>query len=178
MKHPLAVAAVALAAAAVTIAPAPAEAREVSTPPAMSRVSAPVVEVGGVSLGGLPDGLGEHSVFESEDEDVAITSGVWESPVDEGYAVDLSVTVLRSGQFTTPVVFRDWMIQWQERPAEEAVYRRISINGQPAWLAKDQVLLLVRPGLAVSITLDADRFDPAALRPMARSVQEVPGVSS
>lgn len=141
----------------------------IAVPPSRS-----AAEVGGVAFPGLPEGLGELSVFDSEDDGVAITTGVWESAgPDGGTAVDLSVTVVRAERFTSPVALHDWLVPWQERPADEAVYEPVLIAGGEAWLASDQVFWLLRPGVGVSITLDESRFDTAALPNMATSAHEL-----
>ena len=143
-----------------------------SQPGPAAQPSATPVEVGGVTLPQLPAGLGEHSAFDSEDDGVAITTGVWESTDAEGARVDLSVTVVRSDRFASPAAFHDWVVPWQERPSDEAVYTSTTVGGSEAWLAGDQILWLLRPGIGVSITLDEARFDPAALPSIAAAAHE------
>ncbi|WP_157063358.1 hypothetical protein [Luteipulveratus mongoliensis] len=143
-----------------------------TTPSPTSPAATPPAEVGGVALSQLPAGLGALSVFDSEDDDAQISTGVWESTVPEGSAVDLSVTVVRSDRFTTPEAFHDWVVPWQERPAEEAVYEQTTVGGGTAWLAKDQVLWLIRPGLGASVTIDAKRFDATTLPQVAEAAHE------
>ncbi|MDE9366997.1 hypothetical protein PZ938_15380 [Luteipulveratus sp. YIM 133132] len=120
----------------------------------------------------LPGGLGEMASFDSEDDGTQISTTVWESPVPEGSAVDLSVTVVRSERFTDPQAFHDWLVPWQERPAEEAAYEATTINGRAAWLGRDQVLWLVRPGLGATATVDATRIDAASLPSLAQAAHE------
>ncbi|KNX37774.1 hypothetical protein [Luteipulveratus halotolerans] len=174
MIRPVLVAVCAALAAVGTAAPSWSQGADttMTSHPGPAQPSAAPAEVGGVTLPQLPAGLGEHSAFGSEDDGVQITTGVWESTNAEGAVVDLSVTVVRSDRFSSPAAFHDWVVPWQERPSEEAAYTPTKVHGTDAWLAGDQILWLLRPGVGVSVTLDKSRFDAAALPSIAAAAHE------
>lgn len=159
----------ALLAAAVVAAPAaPATA---DSPAAPGWSSSMTIQVGGVWIGELPAGMGVAQPFESEGDDgEQISTTVWESQTPEGYRVDASITVVRAPWLQEPQPAFEWLRDWQERPVEEADYRRITLaDGRPAWLSADQVVWLVEPGVVASVRLAPDRFDVGLLPRIAAS---------
>ena len=155
--------AIALAAGAVVLAPAG---------PAAGAGAGPVL--GGVQLRYLPDGLGGSTDFEYEYEDVSFVARVWESGSDDvGWSVDLDVDVMRGDRLASPRALHDWFIAYEDRPADEVSYHRVRIHGRPGWATRDEVFWLVRPGLAIAMTLDAHRWSHAALMRTARAARTV-----
>lgn len=121
--------------------------------------AAPGTTVGGVRFGYLPAGLGQPSDLDYEYDDVTFTARVWESPApDGGWRVDADLEVLSGARLTTGTALHDWFIAYEDRPPAEVSYVPVRVHGRPVWLARDQLFWLVRPGLAVSVQLDASRW--------------------
>ncbi|MBC9955668.1 hypothetical protein [Yimella sp. cx-51] len=113
----------------------------------------------GITFAKLPQGLGAMSTFESTtDDDTAVVSQVWESEDEEGWTVDLSISVYRSPGLTSPRAFHDWLVPWQERPVDEAQYRRTIVRRTTVWIGHDQAFWLAEPGVGVSVRLDTKRW--------------------
>lgn len=113
----------------------------------------------GIAFGYLPTGLGRASDFAYDFEGVDFVSRVWESGSDEaGWQVDLDIAVLRGRRLSSARALHDWFIRYQDRPAAEAQYVPARVNGHPGWLCRDQLFWLLRPGLAVSVQLDRNRW--------------------
>lgn len=135
--------------------------------------SAAPTSVGGLTVGWLPAGLGQASDFEYDYDDVRFASRDWETGNDtDGWRVDLHITVMRGESLTSPGTFHDWFVGYQDRPADEARYLPILLKGHRAWLGRDQVFWLVRPGLAVSVTVDPQRYSTATVWRIARSIRQ------
>ncbi|MBD2759341.1 hypothetical protein IEE94_07425 [Yimella sp. cx-573] len=114
--------------------------------------------IDGITFAKLPQGLGAVSTFESTtDDDTAVVSQVWESEDEEGWTVDLSISVYRSPGLTSPRAFHDWLVPWQERPVDEAQYRRTIVRRTTVWIGHDQAFWLADPGIGVSVRLDTKR---------------------
>jgi len=116
---------------------------------------------GGVQFGYLPDGLGQASDFNYEYDDVTFVARVWESSVPDGWRVDADLDVMTGARLTTGAALHDWFIAYEDRPPAEARYLPVRVHGHPGWLSRDQLFWLVRPGLAVSVQLDASRWNAA-----------------
>ncbi len=128
--------------------------------------------LGGVQLRYLPRGLGTSTDFEYEYEDVSFVSRVWESGSDAaGWSVDLDVDVMRGRRLVNGRALHDWFIPYEDRPADEVSYHRIRIHGRPGWLTRDEVFWLVRPGLAIAMSVDRTRFSTRQLLRTARAAR-------
>lgn len=136
---------------------------------------APGFELDGMSFGYLPAGLGATSDFAYHFQRVDFVARVWESHDADGFHVDLDVDVMRGKRLTSGSALHDWFISYDQRPPAEAHYVPVRVHGHPAWRCQDQVLWLVRPGLAVSVQLDARRWSRAELMRLARSAQDAGG---
>ena len=130
-------------------------------------------ELDGLTLGKLPAGIGTPSHFTSENDGVRSVQRIWESETPDGATQDLVVSVLRGDALTDAQVFHDWLVAYQERPADEATYDEVTVQGRRGWLGADQVFWLHEPGLGVAIRIDPRRVDPACLTDLAESA--VPG---
>ena len=127
------------------------------------------VTIDDVRFAALPHGLGSPSQFESiTDDDVAVTTRSWESQVNDGWRVDLSISVTRSAWLATPQQFQEWLVAWQQRPAQEAVTRRVRVGGADVWIGRDQAAWLVRPGVGAVVRLDRNRWPAGDLRAIVR----------
>lgn len=124
--------------------------------------------VGAMRFSWLPAGLGQPSSFDYSYGSVDFSSTVWESETADGWQVDLHLTVLSGGALSGGQALYDWFTDYQQRPPEEVDYRPVTVRGQPGWLTGDQLFYLVRPGLAVSITVDPSRWSTADLWGIAR----------
>jgi len=151
--------AITVAAGAVAVMPAA---------PAAGARSTQVLD--GVQLRYLPAGLGGSTDFDYEYEDVSFVARVWESGSDDaGWSVDLDVDVMRGDRLRSPRALHDWFIAYEDRPADEVSYHRVRIHGRLGWATRDEVFWLVRPGLAIAMTLDAHRWSHATLMRTARA---------
>ena len=132
----------------------------------------PVPTVDGVRLPYLPPGLGTSTDFDYEYDDVAFGARVWESGSDaDGWRVDLDVDVMRGERLRSPRALHDWFIPYEDRPAGEVNYHRVRIRGHVGWLTRDEVFWLVRPGLAIAMTVDGARFSTHQLLRAARAAR-------
>jgi len=123
----------------------------------------------GVQLRYLPPGLGGYTDFAYDDEDVSFAARAWESGSDEaGWRVDLDVEVLRGGRLSGARALHDWFIAYEQRPAGEVHYRPIRVHGHRGWVTRDEVFWLVRPGLAIAVTVDGARYSQRVLLRTAR----------
>ena len=123
--------------------------------------AAPGTTVGGVQFGYLPDGLGQASDFNYEYDDVTFVARVWESQVPDGWRVDADLDAMSGARLTTGQALHDWFIAYEDRPPAEARYVPVRVHSHPGWISRDQLFWLVRPGLAVSVQLDASRWSMA-----------------
>ncbi|GLW09434.1 hypothetical protein Misp01_45630 [Microtetraspora sp. NBRC 13810] len=126
----------------------------------------------GFVIGHVPRDAGPSvSDFEYEPEDgVRFTSRVWERKTAAGYAVDLTVIVVRAGRFGTLGHLRDFMSAYHER--DPSSWTAVQVGSRPGLKADDQVFWLVRPGVAVSVALDTGRFGAGELLAVAERVRE------
>ncbi len=126
----------------------------------------------GVVLRHLPAGLGGSTDFDYEYDGVKFVARVWESGSDAaGWRVDLDVDVMRGHRLRNARALHDWFIAYEERPPGEARYHRVRIHGHPGWRCRDEAFWLVRPGLAIAVTLDRTRWSSSELMRTARGVR-------
>lgn len=126
----------------------------------------------GVQLRYLPPGLGTSTDFEYEYDDVAFVARVWESGSDAtGWRVDLDVDVMRGDRLTGARALRDWFIPYEDRPAGAVHYRPVRIHGHRGWATADEVFWLVRPGVAIAMTVDRSRIPTRQLLRAARAAR-------
>lgn len=119
----------------------------------------PAAVIDGISFQYLPSGLGATSDFTYDYDDVDFTSRVWESSSpDGGTRADLDLVVMRGARLTDGAALHDWFISYEDRPPAGARYVPVQVHGQPGWLCRDQLFWLVRPGRAVSVLLDHNRW--------------------
>jgi hypothetical protein len=119
----------------------------------------PGTSIGGIRFDYLPGGLGQASDFTYEYDDVTFTARVWESPdAGGGSRVDADLEVLSGARLANGSALHDWFVAYQARPPAEAHDVPVRVHSRPGWLARDQLFWLVRPGLAVSVTVDGTRW--------------------
>ncbi len=118
----------------------------------------------GVTLHYLPPGLGGSTDFDYEYDDVQFAARVWESGSDAaGWRVDLDIDILRGARLASVRALNDWFIAYEERLPTEARYRPVRVRGHRGWMYRDEVFWLVRPGLAVAVTVDRSRWSQRQL---------------
>jgi hypothetical protein len=139
----------------------------VAGPAAAAFPASPAAVVDHVAFGYLPPGLGTSSDFAYDFERVDFVARVWESRIPEGWRVDLDLVVMRGARLSSPRALHNWFIRYDVRDPEP-VYRRVRVHGHRGWLADDQVFWLIRPGLAVSATLDGARWARHEVRRIAQ----------
>lgn len=161
-----------------TTAPAAALESDVRIPPPRWNIGQ-TVEVGGLAVPHIPSALGDPQVFESEGDDgEQISTAVWERPTEEGWEVTGKVGVVRAPWLTEPASSYAWLVEWQDRPEAEAIYRRITLpGGRPAWLATDQIIWQPSAGSIASVTLHENYAESALLRLIARWSEPILDVS-
>ncbi|WP_432908223.1 hypothetical protein ACQP1S_22685 [Micromonospora matsumotoense] len=132
-------------------------------------------ELDGFHVGRVPEEAGDLvSDFASEWEDVTFASRVWERAVEDGHRVDLRVHVLRGERLTTLVQVREFLAEYHERDSAEWPLAEFS-RGEGVGLAGgDEAFWLVRPGLAVDVLVDVERFGAEASIEVASSITELP----
>lgn len=132
-------------------------------------------ELDGFHVGRVPEEAGEVvSDFASEWEDVKFASRVWERAVEDGHRVDLRVHVLRGDRLTTLVQVREFLAEYHERDSAEWPLAEFG-RGEGVGLAGGgEAFWLVRPGLAVDVLVDVERFDAEASIEVACSITELP----
>jgi hypothetical protein len=128
----------------------------------------------GFSIGSLPAGLGPQvSDFEYEWEDVSFTSRVWETgPDDDGaYRVDLHIAVLRGEVLTDAEAMHAFLAEYHER--DPAVWARDQFRHADGsgFRTASEAFWLAKPGVAVQVYLDRERFSEATLVRIARGVR-------
>lgn len=137
-----------------TLSVAPSSAAAASAPPRPSPVT-----IGGITFPCLPAGIGAPWSSEYSFDDVEFASTDWESGSDAaGWTVDLHITVMHGERLRSGSALNDWFIEYQERPADEVRHLPTRVHGRPGWISRDQIFWLVRPGTAVSVTVDGSRW--------------------
>jgi hypothetical protein len=121
-------------------------------------------------IGHIPSDVGQSvSDFTYEPEDgITFTSRVWERQTDEGSAVDLTVSVIRGDQLTTLDQLRDFMAGYHERDPNS--WTDVQIGPHPGLKDTNQAFWLVEPSVALSVTLDTDRFGEPELLTVAEAI--------
>ncbi|MEU1756059.1 hypothetical protein ABZ436_25875 [Micromonospora matsumotoense] len=133
-------------------------------------------EVDGFHVGRVPEGAGELvSDFASEWEDVSFATRVWERAVDDGHRVDLRVHVLRGERLTTLVRLREFLAEYHERDSAEWPLAEFGRGDGVGLAGGGEAFWLVRPGLAVDVLVDVERFGAEASIEVACAITEVRG---
>ncbi|MEV0838006.1 hypothetical protein AB0I55_00445 [Actinocatenispora sera] len=130
---------------------------------------APVLD--GFRLTHLPAGLGTPSDFAYEWDDVAFCSRDWESRYGDGWRVDLTVETLRGDRLASLAALRAYLTDYLEQGPDWRL-TPVSIGHHPGLRTDDRVFWLVRPGVAVSVSIDPERYGVAELLRTARGVRE------
>lgn len=133
----------------------------------------PAFVLGGMAFGYLPSGLGTTTDFAYHFQRVDFRARVWESPIPEGWTVDLDVDVMRGNRLTDPQALHDWFISYDQRPPAEAQYVPVRVTGLRGWRCQDQVFWLVHPGLAISVQLNRRAWTTHQVLRIARSAREL-----
>ena len=136
-------------------------------PAAVACPRAPVKVIDHVAFRYLPAGLGRPSDFRYDYDRVDFVARVWESRIPQGWRVDLDLVVMRGARLCSPRALHNWFVRYDVRDPEP-VYRRVRLHGHQGWLAKDEVFWLIRPGLAVSATVDGRRWTRHEVRRIAQ----------
>ncbi|BCJ35673.1 hypothetical protein Athai_31760 [Actinocatenispora thailandica] len=147
--------------------------RDWSTPvvsPAAASRRAPVLD--GFRLTHLPTGLGTPSDFEYEWNDVTFHSRDWESRHGAGWRVDLTIETLRGDRLSSLAALRGYLTDYLEQDPGSWRLRPVPVGSHPGLRTDDRVFWLVRPGLAVSVDMDPERYGPSELLRTARGVHE------
>ncbi|SCE66923.1 hypothetical protein GA0070216_101267 [Micromonospora matsumotoense] len=132
-------------------------------------------ELDGFHVGWVPAEAGDLvSDFASEWEDVTFATRVWERPVEAGYQVDLRVHVLRGEQLTTLVRLHEFLAGYHERDSAEWPLAEFARGGDVGLAGGGEAFWLVRPGLAVDVLVDVERFEAEAAIEVAGTVTELP----
>lgn len=123
-------------------------------------------EVDGFVLGYLPPGLGALVAdFRTEWGGVAFSSRVWERrlPDGSGHRVDAKLNVMRGERLHDLAALRGFLAEYHEKdPADWHLVEFEHPEGA-GLRSTGFAFWLVRPGTAVSLRLDPDRFDDAEL---------------
>jgi hypothetical protein len=118
--------------------------------------------VDGFVVGWVPRSLAGDNIsdFTYSFDDVDFRSKVWESGPDSSgaYHVDLDVGVLRGDALSSSAALYQFLTDYEQRPADEWHFVPFTLHGHPGYLGRDEAFWLVRPGLAVRISLNRDRF--------------------
>lgn len=134
--------------------------------------STPVVD--GFALTRLPAELGPRVSEQAYTwEEVDMRTKVWESRRPEGgYRVDLNTHVLRGRELRTGGQLREFLTRYLERDSDTWELDQVTVSGRPGLVGDADIFWLVRPGVAVWISVRADGFDRADLTSTARGVRE------
>lgn len=128
-------------------------------------------ELDGFHIGYLPPGVGDLvSDFASEWEDVSVATRVWERQVEDGHRVDLRVHVLRGDRLGTLAELRDFLAEYHERDPAGWALTEFQHGEAPGLIAGAEAFWLARPGLAVDVLIDSERFTTDTLRTITQGV--------
>lgn len=141
-----------------------------TAPASAARCPMPTV-IDHFAFGHLPPGLGTPSDFVYDFEGVDFTARVWESRTADGWQVDLDIDVLRGARLSSAGALHHWFIGYEQRDPTPR-YHRVRVHGRPGWLCRDQLFWLVRPGVAISVHLDGQRWSRRQVARTARSARE------
>jgi hypothetical protein len=140
----------------------------VAAPAARAAADRPATVVDHIGFDYLPPGLGHASNFVYAFQRVNFKARVWETHFADGWRVDLDVDVMRGSRLTSPRALHDWFIRYEQRDPTPR-YRRVHVRGHAGWLSSEQVFWLIRPGLAVSVAFDGQRWSQHDVRRTALS---------
>ncbi len=120
----------------------------------------------GFRIGWLPPGLGTSmSDFAYEWDDVSFASRVWESGSDDdGWNVDLHVTVLRGDVLDDPAGMHTFLADYHEKDPRTWAQQMFDHRGRPGFRTESAVFWLAEPGVAVWVRLDPRFGDQALVR--------------
>jgi hypothetical protein len=139
--------------------------------PAVSRASAPLLD--GFALGWLPADLGPQvSDFTYTFGGIDFRSRVWERgpDADGGYHEDLDVAVLRGDRLDSAATLYRFLTNYEQRPPAQWHFVPFQVHGHPGYLGRDEAFWLVRPGIAVKVMLDQQRFSVADVALVAEGI--------
>lgn len=142
-----------------------------ASPADAPRPVAPVLD--GFRLTHLPAGLGTPSDFRYEWDDVAFCSRDWESRHGDGWRVDLTIETLRGDRLSSLAALRDYLTDYLEQDPDSWQLTPVTIGHRPGLRTDNRVFWLVRPGLAVSVSIDRERYGVPELLRTARGVHEL-----
>ncbi len=128
-------------------------------PAVVSKASAPVVD--GFAIGWLPAGIGQRvSDFTYTFGGVDFRSRTWERgpDADGAYRQDLGVAVLRGARLENAAALYTFLTNYEQRPPAQWHFVPFQVHGHPGYLGRDEAFWLVRPGVAVKVMLDQQRF--------------------
>ncbi|GHJ06693.1 hypothetical protein TPA0907_10600 [Micromonospora humidisoli] len=132
-------------------------------------------DLDGFHVGWVPEGAGDLvSDFASEWDDVTFATRVWERAVDDGHRVDLRVHVLRGDRLTSLVQVREFLAGYHERDSAEWPLAEFGRAEGVGLAGGGEAFWLVRPGLAVDVLVDVERFDGETAIEVASSITELP----
>lgn len=136
---------------------------------------APVVD--GFTIDHLPRQVGPNvSEFAFEWEDVTFHSTVWETGPDaEGrHRVDLTVKVMRGDRLTDLPSLREYLAEYHEvDPATWELEGFRQADGHCGRLRDGAVFWLVRPGVAIEVSVDPGRISRDELVRTADGIHEI-----
>ncbi|WP_063828583.1 hypothetical protein [Actinopolymorpha alba] len=135
---------------------------------------APVLD--GFAICVLPRGLGSLVTdFEYEWEGVTHRSRVWETGPDKdgAYRVDLTVKVMRGASLTSLEALRDYLADYHERDPAEWKLKAFDNNGRPGYRTADEAFWWEAPGVAVSVTINGERYAERDLVRTAKGLRAV-----
>ncbi|MFC7329936.1 hypothetical protein [Marinactinospora rubrisoli] len=121
----------------------------------------------------VPAGAGTlESDFRFEWGDVAFTERVWERQLESGgYRVDLTVAVLRGERLSDVAATQDFLAEYHEREPGAWRVQPFRHGAHDGGIADDLAFWQVRPGVAVSVRVDPERFGVEDVRETALGVR-------
>ncbi|WP_406078896.1 hypothetical protein [Micromonospora sp. NBC_00858] len=133
-------------------------------------------ELDGYHIGHLPAGIRDLvSDFASEWEGVSFATRVWERRVEGGHRVDLRVHVLRGDRLGTFVELRDFLAEYHERDPADWAQAEFRHGEAPGLIGAAEAFWLDRPGLAVNVLIDSERFVSGDLSTIVQSITAAHG---
>jgi hypothetical protein len=151
--------------------PAGPSVRDAAAAPSRPVAAHPAPVLDGFRLTHLPAGLGAPSDFAYEWDEVAFCSRDWESRHGDGWRVDLTVETLRGDRLTSLAALRGYLTDYLEQGPDWRL-TPVTIGHHSGLRTDDRVFWLVRPGVAVSVSIDPERYGVAELLRTARGVRE------
>jgi hypothetical protein len=131
-----------------------------------------VSDIGGFSLGRLPDDIGPSvSEFSYEWEGVSFRSRVWETEHDEGFRVDLKITVLRGEELADADALRTFLARHHEWDLDTWTPVQADLGGLRGYAGEKVVFFLHEPGVGIEVFSPSARHHPAELRAIATAIR-------